>query len=62
MSIEYFEDKYIQVLQDKIGLQEKINALNSEVINLKAQLLVKNRTSKAVKKIAFRRFKSEPRC
>ena len=53
MSIEYFKNKYIQVLQDKIDLQEKINALNSEVIDLKAQLLdsgEKNRTSKAIKK------------
>lgn len=39
MSIDYYKDKYIQVLQDKISLQERVNALFSEVNDLKAQLL-----------------------
>ena len=39
MNIEYYKDKYIQVLQDKVDLQERINALHSEVVDLKAQLL-----------------------
>ena len=42
MSIEYYKDKYIQLLNDKIILQGKVNSLQSEVIDLKAQLLKPN--------------------
>jgi hypothetical protein len=50
MIVEYFKDKYIQVLQDKIGLQEKINALNSQVIDLKIQLLERSRQMEKILK------------
>lgn len=54
MSIEYYKDKYIQSLQDKIMLQEKINGLNGQVNDLKAQLLNQNENPQSRKRRVVR--------
>lgn len=58
MNIEYYKDKYIQVLQDKICLQDRINALLSEVIDLKAQLLKRQEPDERQKVVKTRKRRS----